>query len=313
MKKIINSALIGSCCLLGLITSSTAQPLKVNGVSSTVKTSLNLYSFNKVLTIEKSTSLPDILNYAASQGFDAVDITGYFFPGYPNVPSDEYINQIKKHTFLLGLDISGTGVKNDFTNPDPKKRAEDIQLVKNWIDVAVKLGAPVIRVFSGPIPKGYENKREEVERYLVEALAECAKYGEKRGVLVGVQNHGDFLQTADQVIRVVKAVNSKWLGTIVDTGYFLTKDPYQDVAKVMPYAVNFQVKESPFGPRSPIKTDLVKLLQIVKESGYRGYLPIETLEIKGEPRPVPDLPYDAYKKVPPFLKDLQTAIGKIYQ
>ncbi|ADY52759.1 Xylose isomerase domain-containing protein TIM barrel [Pseudopedobacter saltans DSM 12145] len=312
MKKIISSSIALTLCLLGL-KSTIAQPLKVDGVSSKVKTSLNLYSFNKVLTVDKSATLENIIDYSASAGFDAIDITAYFFPGYPNIPSDEYINKIKKRAFLLGLDISGTGVKNDFTNPDPKKRAEDIQLVKNWIDVAEKLGAPVIRVFSGPIPKGYENKRDVVEKYLIEALTECAKYGEKKGVLVGVQNHGDFLQTADQVIRVVKGVNSKWFGTIVDTGYFLTKDPYQDIAKVMPYAVNFQVKESPFGPRSPIRTDLNKLLQIVKESGYRGYLPIETLEIKGEPRPVPDIPYDAYKKVPPFLKDLKTAINKVYQ
>lgn len=312
MKKIINSSIALALCFFGL-KSTIAQPLKVDGVSSTVKTSLNLYSFNKVLTVDKTATLEDIIDYSASQGFDAIDITAYFFPGYPNIPSDEYINKIKKRAFLLGLDISGTGVKNDFTNPDAKKRAEDIQLVKKWIDVAEKLGTPVIRVFSGPIPKGYEDKRDVVEKYLIEALTECAKYGEKKGVLVGVQNHGDFLQTADQVIRVVKGVNSKWFGTIVDTGYFLTKDPYQDIAKVMPYAVNFQVKESPFGPRSPIKTDLNKLSQIVKESGYRGYLPIETLEIKGEPRPVPDIPYDAYKKVPPFLKDLKTAINKVYQ
>ncbi|WEK20244.1 MAG: sugar phosphate isomerase/epimerase [Candidatus Pedobacter colombiensis] len=288
-----------------------AQNVKQSG--SAVKTSLNAYSFNKNITVSKTMTLSQMLDFAAEQNFDAIDITAYFFPGYPKVPSDEVINNVKRRAFELGLDISGTGVKNDFANPDPAVRAADVKLVKEWIDVAVKLGAPVIRVFAGPVPKGYENKWDEVAKYMVESLKECAEYGKQRGVLVGVQNHGDFLKTADETIKIVKMVNSEWFGVIVDTGYFITKDPYIDIEKIMPYAVNLQVKESPFGPRSPIKTDLPRLLKIINKSGYRGYLPIETLEIKGEPRPVPDIPYDPFVLVPAFLKDLKAAIHNEYQ
>lgn len=288
-----------------------AQDVKESG--SAVKTSLNAYSFNKNITVSKTMTLFQLLDFAAEQNFDAIDITGYFFPGYPKIPSDEVINNVKRRAFELGLDISGTGVKNDFANPDPAIRAADVKLVKEWIDVAVKLGAPVIRVFAGPVPKGYGNKWDEVAKYMVESLKECAAYGKQRGVLVGVQNHGDFLKTADETIKIVKMVNSEWFGVIVDTGYFITKDPYVDIEKIMPYAVNLQIKESPFGPRSPIKTDLPKLLKIIKKSGYRGYLPIETLEIKGEPRPVPDIPYDPFVSVPVFLKDLKVAIRSEYK
>lgn len=278
-----------------------------------VKTSLNAYSFNKNITVGKTMTLFQMLDFAAEQNFDAIDITAYFFPGYPKAPSDEMINNVKRRAFELGLDISGTGVKNDFANPDPAVRAADVKLVKEWIDVAVKLGAPVIRVFAGPVPKGYENKWDEVAKYMVESLKECAEYGKQKGVLVGVQNHGDFLKTADETIKIVKMVNSEWFGVIVDTGYFMTKDPYADIEKIMPYAVNLQIKESPFGPRSSIKTDLPRLLKLIHESGYRGYLPIETLEIKGEPRPVPDIPYDPLVSVPAFLKDLKAAIHNEYK
>ena len=65
----------------------------------------------------------------------------------------------------------------------------------------------------------------------------------------------------------------------------MTHDPYVDIAKVMPYAVNFQVKESPFGKESKVRTDLKRLVKIVRDGGYRGYLPIETLSI-------PNRPYD---------------------
>ncbi|HET9570263.1 MAG TPA: sugar phosphate isomerase/epimerase family protein [Bacteroidales bacterium] len=282
-----------------------------------VKTSLNAYSFNELLTNglkdkDKGMSIFQLLDFSAIQNFDAVDLTGYFFPGYPKVPSDEFIYAVKKRAFQLGLDISGTGVKNDFANPDPAKRAADVQLVKDWIDVAVKLGAPVIRVFAGEIPQGYENKREEVATYMAASLKECAEYGKLRGVLVGVQNHGDFLQTAEQCIDMINRVHSDWFGLIVDTGKFLTEDPYVDIEKTMPYAVNFQLKESPFGPRSTVKTDLPRLMKIIKKSGYRGYLPIETLQIKGDPRPVPDIPYNPYVLVPQFLKEVKAAINAEY-
>lgn len=303
-------------CLLSS-TLGAQKPIERKGASY-VKTSLNAYSFNELLTAgvqgkSPGMSLFELLDFSAIHGFDAVDLTGYFFPGYPKVPSDDFIYAVKKRAFQLGLDISGTGVKNDFANPDPVKRAADVLLVKAWIDVAVKLGAPVIRVFAGEIPPGYENKRSEVATYMAASLKECADYGKLRGVLVGVQNHGDFLQTAEQCLDMVNRVHSDWFGLIVDTGKFLTEDPYVDIEKTLPYAVNFQLKESPFGPRSPIKTDLPRLMKIIRNSGYRGYLPIETLQIKGEPRPVPDIPYNPYVLVPILLKDVKGAIKAEYK
>src|SRR5215212_7715249 len=173
---------------------------------SYVRTSLNAYSFNTLLTEKikgtgKGMSLFGLLDFCAQNNFDAVDLTGYFFPAYPKVPDDSLINAVKKRAHVLGLDISGTGVKNDFANPDPAKRAADVKLVKDWIDVAVKLGAPVIRVFAGEIPVGYENRRAEVAKYMAESLKECAEYGKLRGVLVGVQNHGDFCRLQSNVSK----------------------------------------------------------------------------------------------------------------
>lgn len=254
---------------------------------ASVKIALNAYSFTKpLLNYAKERggqkmSLFELIDWCAEQGFDGVDLTGYFFPGYPEVPGDEFIYKLKKYAFQAGVGISGTGVRNNFADPDPAKRAADVKHVKEWIDVAVKLGAPVVRIFAGPVPLGYENKWDEVACYMAESMRECAEYGKLRGVLVGVQNHGDFLKTADQTIKLVKMVNSDWFGVIVDTGYFLTPDPYVDIEKVMPYAVNFQLKESAFGAASKEKIDLPRIMEIVKRTGYRGYMPIETLSPLG--------------------------------
>lgn len=283
-----------------------------------VKTSLNAYSFSKALNDNvkgrgAGMTLFQLLEFAADNNFDAVDLTGYFFPGYPAVPTDEFINSIKRKAHVLGMDISGTGVRNDFANPDPAKRAADVKHVKEWIDVAAKLGAPVVRIFSGVIPPGYENKWDSIAGYMAASIKECAEYGRLRGVMVGVQNHGDFLKTADETIKLVKLVNSDWFGVIVDTGYFLTPDPYVDIEKVMPYAVNFQVKESVFGAASTVRTDVPRLMKIIKRSGYRGYLPIETLSAAGgnknkKDKPAESRPYDPYKLVPVFLKEVKDAI-----
>ena len=292
------------------------QDLTKKVTNSAIKNSLNAFSLAKKLNSGEM-SLFDLVDYCANNGFDAVDMTGYYFPGYPAVPEDKLIYDIKKYAFKRGIEISGTGVRNDFASPDPVKRAADVKHVKEWIDVAAKLGAPVIRVFAGPIPVGYENKWDDIAVYMVEALKECADYGRQRGVLVGVQNHGDFLKTADETIKIVKMVNSEWFGVIVDTGYFLTDDPYIDIEKIMPYAVNFQVKESPFGVLSRVRIDMPRLLRIVSNSGYRGYLPIETLGdkvMKGQPKPdFPMRPTEPEKMIPAFLKEFNTAFRNEYK
>lgn len=270
-----------------------------------IKLSLNAWSYYVPLYKYQNgeaggMSLFDLLEECARLDFDAVDPTGYFFPGYPEVPETKFINEFKRRAFQLGLDISGTGIRNDFATTDSVKRKADVGLAKRWIEVAAEMGAPVLRVFAGAQPK--EHSWEETAKWLLEALAECATHGEKYGVIVGVQNHGDMLQSADEVLKIIKMVNSDWLGVIVDTGYFLTPDPYSDIERVIPYAVNWQVKEL-LSDRKGGEIDMVRLIQIIRASGYRGYVPIETLPMPGK-----EDEYDAYKRVPLLLEKLRKAL-----
>jgi sugar phosphate isomerase/epimerase len=309
MASVYAAAGIGAGSALAL-----AQPQIKRTGGSKLKISLNAYSFSKKLNDYKrdpktGISLFDLVDFCAKNNFDAVDATGYFFPGYPSeLPTDAFINEFKRRAFELGLDISGTGVRNNFTLPDKEKRAADVQHIKQWVEVSAKMGAPVLRVFADTQMKGQSWQtvapgiaREQMEDWIVENLKECAEHGKKYGVIIGVQNHGDFLKTADNLLNLVKRVDSVWCGPIVDTGYFMTKDPYEDMAKVAPHAVNWQIKTSPFGADSGIKTDLKRLVKIVRESGYRGYIPIETLSVKGQP-------YDPFDLVPKFLAELREVL-----
>jgi sugar phosphate isomerase/epimerase len=272
--------------------------VSIGGCSNRLKLSLNAYSFNKPL-LDGTMDLKELLDFCVLQGFFAVDITAYYFKGYPEVPSDETIYQVKRNALLKGIEISGTGVRNDFTHADEEKRKEGISLVTNWIDVAVKLGAPVIRIFAGnQIISGYS--RDEVLDWIIKDIITCVEYGKKRGVVVAIQNHDDFIQTADQALTILKRVNSPWFGLILDSGSFRQADPYEEIAKTVNYAVNWQIKEEIFVNQKPEKVDLLRLFKIIKDSGYRGYLPLETLE--GDP----------FTRVPPFLKEAQEALNALF-
>ena len=243
---------------------------------SKVKIGLNCYSFNQPL-MAKTMTVEEMFRISASVGFEAADLTGYYFSTYPAVPSDEEIYRYKKSAFLLGLDISGTGVRNDFTLADPEKRKLEVQLVKDWIIVAAKLGAPVIRVFAGKgVPEGFT--RKQVVEWMAKDLQECADFGAKHGVMVGIQNHNDFLKTSADVEEIMEQVKSDWFGLILDIGSFRTTgNPYQEIEQVVPYAINWQIKETVFINNAETKTDLKKIALILKNAGYRGYIPIETL------------------------------------
>ncbi len=265
------------------------------GIDNRLKISLNAYSFNEPL-LNGSLNLDNLLDFCADQGFYAVDIPGYYFIGYPEVPSDEYIYHIKRKAYKNGIDISGIGVRNDFTFDDEGKRKEDKLLVKKWIDVGSKLGAPVIRIFAGnqDIQK---YTWEQVAKWVVSDMVECTEYGKNRGVIVAVQNHFDFIKTADQTLKIIEMVNSEWFGLILDVGSFRMGDPYAEISKTVNYAVNWQIKEDVYINQKSEKIDLVKLFKIIKASKYRGYLPLETLG-EGDP----------FVKVPIFLKQARKAL-----
>jgi sugar phosphate isomerase/epimerase len=136
-----------------------------------LKSSLNVYSFNSLLR-DNQIDLFDVLDFCAEHNFDGIDPTGYYFPGYPDVPSDEFINRFKRKAFLLGLDISGTGVRNDFANPDAASRKADVELIREWIQVAAKLGSPNIRIFSGKANhQGFS--RDQVFSWMEKDINEC--------------------------------------------------------------------------------------------------------------------------------------------
>jgi sugar phosphate isomerase/epimerase len=260
-----------------------------------IKLGLNSYSFNKPLTSGKMT-LDDVIDYCAAHNIDGVDTTGYYFPGYPKVPADEYLYNLKKKAYYNGVTISGTGVRNDFTLADPTALKAQVQLVKDWVDATEKLGAAFVRVFSGPaMPAG--STFEKVLQTMVPAFRECAEYGKKHGVIIALQHHDDFLKTAAQTIQVVKAVDSDWFSLVLDVGSVRQGDPYEEITQLLPYACTWQIKEVVYvnGKSTPI--DLARIRAIIEKVGFRGFVPFEAL---GQGNP---------EEVTAFLDKVRKAMG----
>jgi len=264
---------------------------------SRLKLSCNLYSFNALLTSGEM-SLEQVIDFCADLGFEAVDPTGYYFKGYPTPASDEEVFRVKRRAFRAGLDISGTGVRNDFVLADRSARDAQVEHVSRWIDVAGKLGAPVLRVFSGgEVPEG--RTEAEAREWVVSCLRSVVERAASRGVMIVLQNHNDFLKTADQVLELRRRVPSEWFGLNVDIGSLrVGGDPYDEITKLAPHAYTWQLKELIYRGTREEKTDVRRVIRIIREAGYHGYVPIETLG-PGDPR----------DKVRRFLDEVRTALG----
>jgi sugar phosphate isomerase/epimerase len=266
--------------------------------ASKIRLSCNLFSFNEPLLVAKTMTLEESLDSCAELGFDAIDPTGYYFPGYPEAPPNTDLYAIKKRAFRLGLDISGTGVRNDFTVADRPKREADVALVRRWVDVAARLGAPMVRVFAGRgVPEGHTE--QEATGWVVEHLLDCVSYGAERGVAIVLQPHDDLLKTAAQALAIHERIGSEWFGLNVDVGSLrTTDDPYAEIEQLAPYAYTWQLKEHVYRKRVAEDCDVSKIVRILRDTGYRGYLPLETLGT-GDPRP----------KLQRFLDRVRSALG----
>lgn len=252
------------------------SPIKRN-TTSRLQYSINAYSFNSELRSGEMTFY-DMMEYAADIGLDAVDLTGYYFNSYPEIPSNKALFDLKRKALELGLDIAWTGVRNDFATPDLVKRNNDIELIKNWLQVSSKIGSPIMRIFTGR-HKSETYSKDEVKEWMVDDFKTCAKYGELYGVIAGLQNHDEFLFTSEEVIDMLKRVNSDWFGLILDCGSLPSNDPYKEIENLSPYANYFFVKEHVKQKDSTkVSADLQRIANIIQSSNYRGYVSFESLE-----------------------------------
>lgn len=261
-----SAALVGASSVAGI------EPLQRTS-KVPLRLSLAAYSFRQELDLKQPKpplTLAGFIDLAAEYGVDAVELTGYYFAER----SPAYLGTLKRQAARLGLEISGSAVGNDFCIADDDKRAEQRTLVNEWLEYTNRLGGKTLRVFAGKVAKG-DNEDKARERCVAELHKACV-HAANLGVYVALENHGGITATAEQLLALVKAVDHPNFGVNLDTGNFRTADPYADLAKLAPYAVNVQVKTEIF-PAGAAKeeADLARIVSILKAANYRGYVALE--------------------------------------
>jgi sugar phosphate isomerase/epimerase len=260
-----------------------------------LKLSLAAYSYRQFLTGKSPRmDLFDFVNLAADMALDAVELTSYYFPA--DVDS-EYLHRLKQHAFVLGLDVSGTSVGNDFCVAPGPERDKQLALVRTWVDHAAELDAPVIRIFAGRVPRG-ESEETAVAR-AIEGIRASLPYAAEKGVTLALENHGGITATPEQFLTLVKAIDAPNFGVNLDTGNFHTSDPYADLARIAPYAVNAQVKtEITRAGKPKEEADLARIVNLLRDARYSGYVVLE-YEASDDPMTA----------VPRHIKTLRGLIG----
>ena len=275
------------------------EPL-VRGAAARMKLSLAAYSYRKYLTdsrrarspVASPMTLDDFVDLCGQLDLEGTELTSYYIP---EPVSAEYLRRLRRRAFLLGLGISGTAIGNTFTHPPGPAREKEIAHVRKWIDHSVDLGAPVIRIFAGEVQKG--TTEEQARAWCIETIQRSCEYAGQRGVILALENHGGIVATASQLISIVKAVDSEWFGVNWDSGNF-RGDPYRELAETAPYAVTAQIKTTVHTAQGERPADLGRVIGILKEARYRGFV---ALEYEGEE--------DPRTAVPRYLAELRRLIG----
>ena len=193
----------------------------------------------------------------------------------------EISKQAEMENVLIMVDHAG-----ELADPNPEKLKEAIENHKIWMDAAKLMGAHSVRanLFGELDP-------EKWHELSVASLSELGLYGKEIGVNVIIENHGGWSSDGAKLVSVMKAVNMKTVGTLPDFGNFCVKreggerwgapcveeyDTYKGIEELMPFAKGVSAKSYNFDEKGDeTKLDYARIMQIVKDSGFKGFVGTE--------------------------------------
>ena len=239
------------------------------------------YSFRNQLK-DKSLTYADLIRMTADLGADGVDLTTYWLPD----TNDETLFALKKLAYRSGVSLYTIGIRARMAQPTSALQAAEVETVRKWLDVAERLGASHMRVFGGAIPKGATE--DQAVEWAVETLCLCAEEAGKKGITLGVEDDGGITTNADRTVEIVKKASSPWAGVNLDIGNF-PNDAYGQIEMCAPYATNVHFKSHVHIDHQSQPTDFSRVLNILGNAGYRGYLALEYESTDDPLHAVPEL------------------------
>lgn len=237
------------------------------------KISLAEWSLHKTL-FEKKLDHLDFAKTAKEEfGIEGVEYVNQFFKD--KAKDEKYLGEMKQRASDNGVTsvlimIDGEGAIGD---PDEAKRKQAVENHYKWVDAAKFLGCHSIRVNA----QTDNNKYEEGMKWAADGLRRLSEYAKANGGLnVIVENHGGLSSNGKWLAATIKSVGLDNCGTLPDFGNFHGYDRYLGVEECMPYAKAVSAKSHDFDAEgNETKTDYLKMMKIVLDHKYHGWVGIE--------------------------------------
>lgn len=269
-----STAAAGAAIGLGGPAAEAASPGEKE--KSLFKISLAEWSLHRMLNEKKLDNLDFPAFSKREFGIDAVEYVNQFFKD--KAKDNAYLTDLKKRTADLDVTnvlimIDGEGALGD---PDESERTKAVENHYKWVEAAKFLGCHSIRVNAHS-----EGSYDEQMKLAADGLRRLCEFGDKHDINVIVENHGGLSSNGAWLAGVMKKVDNKRCGTLPDFGNFQTSpgewyDRYKGVEELMPFAKGVSAKSHEFdGDGNEVRTDYVKMVKIVLDAGYHGYIGIE--------------------------------------
>ncbi len=270
---------------LGCQTMKPSHQQHVHTLHHRIKLGISSYSYWHFR--DPKVSIESVIDRSADLGVEGVDIL------HRQMDSEDipYLQKLKRHAFVNGIDLIALSIHQDFVDPDPAFRAQQLKHTIKCIHQAHEMGIPCIRLNSGrwntiasfddlmaargqePILPGYQES--DGFDWCIASIEACLKEAEEKGVILALENHWGLTRTPEGLLRILNAIDSPWLGALMDTGNFL-EEPYPKLAQIAPRAVFVQAKTY-FGGGEwyTLDLDYARIASMLKEVGFGGYVSLE--------------------------------------
>ncbi len=265
-RSFLQAAGIAAAGSLAGMPRATARPPESTDKRPRLLTGCCAYSYRAYLQPGKMTMEEFILK-AIDLEIDGVDITTYWLKS----TEPEYLHSLRHLAFKHGIPFSGAAIRTEMCQPDPAKRAEQVEEIKKWVDATELLGASHLRVFGGKIPEGSTD--EQAVEWTAETMKQGCDYSAQKGITLGIESHGGITARASNILAILKRVDSPYAGCNLDISHF-DGDPYPQIEALVPYATHAHIK-SMTGGKNPQELDLERIWKLFANGGYQGFMSVE--------------------------------------
>jgi sugar phosphate isomerase/epimerase len=262
-------------------TAASTPDLTPQAPPSRMRVGLCAYSYREQLN-KGGMSLDGLFAKAVELGVDALDMTVYYLKS----TDAAYLEGIRHLAYRYALPFSGTACRSSVLDGDDAKRKATQQEIKDWIDVADRLGTSHLRIFLGPLRKG-ETMRQGIDAS-IETMKVVCDYSAKKGIMIGIEDHPGISENAEVCLEIMHGVGSPYAGINIDITHFIptpTMDAYAQIEACLPYATATTHVRERFDDKTLI--DMDRVWKMFAKANYKGYMSVEYdpdwAPLRGEP------------------------------